>query len=296
VLTFDLDTQVLTPLTSSLFVRPNAIDHDPQDNTIAVSDSGNDSIFLLDQAGTVLHSLQDPNSVGAWGVACDPTSDLVFFTSHDRGELVSWRPADGAVATIATGLDRPRGLEIDRFGRLFCLESGGGRVVEIDRLTGVITPTDIGSAPGGRDLVIFDPADADGDLLLDWWETREGRPLCSLGASGDPELDAASALAEMLFNGTTEDRTGTSFGQLSHSSGSSAVRFEFETLLHEGYEYQLLLSDDLLNWIPFPTTPTFVPLGDGHYVTRTYSVDPAAAGLDPRAVFGQLRGRVIQTP
>ena len=119
---------------------------------------------------------------------------------------------------------------------------------------------------------------------------------CALGPSGDPELDAASALAEMLFNGTTEDRTGTSFGQLSHSSGSSAVRFEFETLLHEGYEYQLLLSDDLLNWIPFPTTPLLVPLGDGHYVTRTYSVDPAAAGLDPRAVFGQLRGRVIQTP
>ena len=296
VLTFDMDTQVLSPLTGSLFVRPNAIDHDPEDNTIAVSDSGNDTIFLLDQAGTVLHALQDANSVGVWGVACDPTSDLVFFTSHDRGELASWRPADGAVATIATGLDRPRGLEIDRFGRLFCLESGGGRVVEIDRLTGDITATDVGSAPGGRDLVIFDPADADGDLLLDWWEIREGRPLCALGPSGDPELDAASALAEMLFNGTTDDRTGMSFGQLSHSAPSTTVRFDFETLLHEGYDYELLLSDDLVNWLPSLTTPALGPLGDGHYVMRSYVVDPAAVGLDPRAVFGQLRGKAIQTP
>ena len=299
VLVFDLETEVLTPLSAAgIFVRPNAIDHDPEDHTLAVSDSGSDSIYLLDQGGAVLKSLASQESNGAWGVACDPISDLVFFTSHDRGELASWRPATGEVTTVATGLDQPRGLEIDRFGRIFCVEGGSGRIVEVDRGTGALAVTDFGTAPGGRDLIVFDAADTDGDLLLDWWEMREGRPLCALGSSGDPEHDLATALSEMLFNGTTTDRAGGSFGTVSPASaaGDATVKFEFETLLHESYQYELLLSDDLQNWHPSLAMPTFSSLGDGYYVMRTFVIDPTAEGLDPKAVFGQLRGRVIQAP
>ncbi|MGI9240808.1 MAG: hypothetical protein ACR2RV_08405 [Verrucomicrobiales bacterium] len=297
MLAFDMGSRQLSTLSSvELFIRPNAIDFDPQDGTIAVTDSGRDTVYLLDQSGAVLHLLQNANTVGAWGVACDPTSAVVFFTSHDLGHLVSWLPADGTVSTIATGLDRPRGLEIDRFGRIFCLESGAGRVVEIDRVTGDITTTDVGSAPGGRDLVLYDAADTDGDLLLDWWEVRDGRPLCALGALGDPEQDSATALSEMLFGGTTSDRTGASFGRLSAGPGSSTLRMEFETLLHENYEYELLLSSDLQNWHTSSVTPSFAPLGDGYSVTRRFVVDPVAEGLDPKSVFGRLRGRIIQTP
>jgi streptogramin lyase len=295
LLKLDLETMVIATLADGLFVRPNAIDHDPADGTIAVSDSGNDTVYLLDPAGDELYSWTGPSSIGAWGVACDPTSDLVFFTSHDRGELIAWLPNGGTVSTVATGLDKPRGLEIDRDGRLFCLESGNGRIVEIDRGSGAITPTDVGFAPGGRDLVIFNADDADGDLLVDEWERDQGFALCALDATDDRDDDQDSALTEMLFHG--EANGGASApGALDWLPGGDTLEARFETIASEDYDFTLLLSDDLQAWHPSAAVPSFGPAGSDLYQTRKYTIDPIAEGFTRKALFAKLIGTANTAP
>ncbi len=140
----------------------------------------------------------------------------------------------------AGGLNRPRGVEVDRNGRIFCLLSGNGQIVEVDRDTGAVTRTGVGTAPGGRDLVLFDATDGDGDELLDSWEGQQGYALCDLPPASDFDSDGASAFREKLFNRSAA-RGESEPGGIARAPGAVATVFTAETLADEAYAYRLLV-------------------------------------------------------
>ncbi len=292
LLRVDLATSAVASILPGLFQRPNAVDFDPDDGLVAVADSGHDTLYLIDPvAGAVVASWANAQSVGAWGVACDPASEAVYYSSHDLGAVFRWNPA-GSVSQVVSGLAGPRGLEFDRHGQLYVLESGTGALLKIDVAAGTATPTPVGVAPGGRDLLVFDGLDADGDALLDWWERAEGFPLCALGAAGDPDFDGVTAFAEMLFHGSAqagrEDEIGTRLAAI--DGGGS---FGFESLAAEGYAFRLMISDDLSTWRE-ASAPAVLGAVAGGYQSRTYEIDPLAEGFPADArIFGRLDGTLI---
>lgn len=281
-------------LTPKTFVRPNAIDHHPVTRRLVVSDSGNDRLYVFSHDGTQLATFASSDTVGVWGVAFDPSSNRIYFTSHDLGTVTTWNPFNNKLVLVAKQLDGPRGIEIDREGRIFVLESGKGRIVEVNPTNGTFTPTDHESVIGGRDFVLFHADDADGDLLLDWWEEKEGASLCRLGPFGNTkDFDGRTPFFEMLFNGTTDGFDASGVQTVTSDPDGSNNRITFDTLSDPTYAYTLQVSEDLQNWQDSVASPSLVSLGDGRYQRRVYKLNAVAEGLTGDQIYARLVGSFV---
>lgn len=278
-------------ITGPVFTRPNAIDQHPETRIFAISDSGSDKLALYNLSGTEIESVAIN---GVWGVAFDPTSNLVYYTSHDLGVVGTWNPDTGKTESVAKNLDGPRGIEIDREGRIFVLESGMGRIVQINPATGLPEDTDHETVIGGRDFVLFHADDADGDLLLDWWEDKEGARLCRLHPfEHTMDSDGREPFFEMLFNGTTDGFDAGGVQALTSDPDGTNNRVVFETLSDPTYDYTLQVSEDLENWQDSVASASLTPIGDGRYERRLYKLNAAAEGFGGGKVFARLIGRFV---
>jgi len=289
VMVFDLPSSTLKEAFADKdFIRPNAIDYCADGDLLAISDSGNDFVALYRSGGKLIAKRA---AAGAWGIAIDTMSDNVFYTSHDEGTLTRWNPSTNQIEVIASNLNRPRGVEIDRYGRIYCVTSGDGRIVEVNRNNGNRTPSPIGVAVGARDLLIFEEDDTDGDSLLDSWEAGAGVALCKLHADSNLDLDMLSVLQEMLFNGSVTEADGSLVEMDMTPEGESLIGFE--GLADEGYAYRLFLSTDLKSWQPAKTSPMITPIGNG-YNFYEYTIDPLAEGFAGNdRLYGRVEGKLV---
>jgi len=271
--------------------RPNDLVYDSGRNWIIFTDSGGDFIGITDDAGNIVNGFLFPETVGAWGLALHPQTNEIFFSSFDNGTIHILDPVSATVTPVASGLDGPRGLEFDRFGRLFCLESGEDRVVQIDFWSGGPAKPLFENAVNGRAFVIYDGDDKDGDFLLDDWERRFVPSVLDLDAGSDPENDGRSAIDELLFNGSPEVAGGPapvrSFEIL--PGGEVSVVFEGPA---KGYGFEVWLSSDLQNWELSGDPLVGTPFGDPLFRSWQSTTDPAALGLDPGRVFVRITGSV----
>ena len=90
---------------------------------------------------------------GPVGVAA--ATDVVYVTEYGAGTLARIALADGARSVIATGLDRPEGIAVDRDGWLIVAETGRDRLLRVNPAGGerevLATGIPMGLA-GGPDL------------------------------------------------------------------------------------------------------------------------------------------------
>ena len=254
--------------------RPNELLLDR--NRIIVSDSGLDTIQIFSRIGARLFELDHPSTVGVWGLAVDPETGDVVYSSHDLGQVWRWSPdAGSAPSLIADGLMGPRGLGYDRRGRLFCVESGAGRVTTL----GESMDLEFSTACGGRDLSLFADCDLNGNFLPDEVESTVTNPFLLRNSNffGNVDGDAfLNGLEVALGENPFEFTSGPGFEFVVDERGLFTV--EHLALKKSDYQYRLLLSDDLVNWEAASTLP-LVTGGAGLYDTWTFPVDAALEGF-----------------
>lgn len=271
--------------------RPNDLVYDPILNWIIFTDSGGDFIGVIDDLGNIVSGVALPETVGAWGLARHPQTNEIFFSSFDNGTIHIVDPVTRTVTPVASGLSGPRGLAFDRFGRLFCLESGKDRVLQIRLPGGDLAKPLFPRAYNGRAFVIYEGDDKDGDFLLDEWERRFVSSVLDLTTGSDPESDGRSAYHELLFNGfpdvAGEPDPVRSFEVL--PGGDVSVVFEGPA---EGYGFEVWLSSDLQNWVLSGDPLVGTPLGDPLFNSWQSTTNPASLGLDPSRVFVRLAGSI----
>lgn len=291
----DLGTGTVTPLIAGFEItRPNDLVWDAGRGWVIFTDSGANFIGAIDAAGNITGGFFVPEAQGAWGIAVHPQTGGIYFSSHDLGAVYRLQPTgtfSAIVTPVATGLDRPRGLEFDRYGRLFCMESGQDRVVRIDLGVTGPAPPDFAAAINGRAFVIYESTDKDGDFLTDSWERRFASSLHELDATSDGDGDGRTALDELIFNGSPEiPEYGSQIDDFDPAAGGGVfVAFEGPA---SGFDHDVLVSSDLQNWItsPEPLTPRLT--GDPLFRRWEVTLDPVALGLDPKRVFIQVEGDV----
>jgi streptogramin lyase len=270
--------------------RPNDIAYDPVRRRIIFTDSGADGVGVLDLGGLPgsFEGILLPETVGAWGVAVHPSSGNVYFSSFDRGAI--YRLDLEEPVAVATGLDGPRGLQFDRHGRLFCLESGPGKVIQIPLSGQTVSAPVFPGVIHGRAFLLYEGDDRDGDHLLDAWERRFAATVHVLNAASDPDQDGTSAFDEQLFHGTPLGGADPPPVRSFTRSGPAGIRVVFEGP-REGYRFGPQLSSDLVSWHPATGSLTPTPLADPLFATWTLEVpDLTALGLSTRRVFVRFAG------
>ncbi len=134
------------------FDGPRGLARDPSSGDLLIADSGNNRISRYSSSGDLIGSFAAPGSAGEpearpTGVAIDPRGQvyvaagdrLLAFDSTGAFER-DWREADGRSFSVL------HDVATDRDGRVFALDSGTGRVIEI-QTDGSITAW--GSIGGG---------------------------------------------------------------------------------------------------------------------------------------------------
>ncbi|MDB4300708.1 hypothetical protein N9961_01380 [bacterium] len=273
ILSFDLDTG--TPggtLASASLHRPNELVFDAERDWLVLSDSGLDQVRVYDTSGSLLHNLSHASTVGAWGLAIDPTNQDILYSTHDLGQIWRWSP--GNVPTLEhDNLQGPRGLGYDRWGRLYCMESGTGEIKTFN--TNPLTF--YSTALGGRDLTLFGECDLDNDFIPDEWESNFSS--ASLNYWSDPDNDGTPAILEAALNGTPLSGIDQRISSLVISADGEIV-VSHPALKKSNLRYQLWLSDDLENWQEANRIPS-VESGTGLYDTWSYTFSPAEEGFAP---------------
>ncbi|MDP0491847.1 MAG: hypothetical protein Q7Q71_12430 [Verrucomicrobiota bacterium JB023] len=264
---------------ASGFLRPNEILLDEGANRLVISDSGLDQLIVLDLEGEQLDVLDHLSTEGVWGLAVDPETGELLYSSHDLGEIWRWQPGGTPVREHA-GLDGPRGLGFDRWGRLYCVESGRDRVVT----PAEENPTSYQSAPAGRDIALIGVCDTNANLLPDDWENKLGAP--DLTFYGDADQDGILDGAEAAMGGSV---TGGPNGYFALQPGSTGeITLAHWALAKSDFEYQLFLSEDLEEWLPIEVLPSVQTVND-FYELWTYTINLEEVKLSPSGqVFAQL--------
>jgi sugar lactone lactonase YvrE len=271
--------------------RPNDLVYDPVRKWVIFTDSGADSVGIIKDDGTIVAGYTLTATVGAWGVAVHPVSGDIYFSSFDNGTIHILDPHAFTTTKVASGLDGPRGLEFDRFGRLFCLESGKNRVTRIDLGSGGPVGPDFADALNGRAFLIFDGDDKDGDFLLDDWERRFVSSVVALDADSDFENDDRTALHELLFNGSPATVTDPAPVRGYNFLPDRKLEVIFQGPA-EGYGFEVRASSDLQAWVPLPGPLAGTPLPDPLFNSWRMTFDPDDLGLDRERVFVQVTGAI----
>jgi hypothetical protein len=273
ILSFALDTQVQgISLAAGQFHRPNELVFDAARDWLVMSDSGHDEVRVYNTSGTLLHTLAHSSTVGAWGLAIDPTNGNILYSSHDLGQIWRWNP--GTTPTLKHGnLQGPRGLGYDRWGRLYCLESGSGEITTF----GLNPLTSYSVALGGRDLSLFGECDLDNDFVPDEWESKFSS--ISLDYLSDPDNDGTPAVIEAALNGSPLTGNDQRIASVSVDA-EGEIGISHPALKKSNFDYTLWLSDDLENWKEANRLPA-VTSGVELYDTWTYNFLPAEEGFSP---------------
>jgi sugar lactone lactonase YvrE len=270
----DLQTLAVTPLVlANGIVRPNDLVYDPDQNQLYVTDSGADEVRIVSDTGVIGPSASLPSTEGAWGIALQPGTGDVYFSSFDNGTIHQLLDTTPLTTTeIVSGLAGPRGLEFDRHGNLFCLESGMNRVVVIDVGAGTFAPTGFASALNGRAFLLFDSEDKDGDFLLDDWELRYAKSLVSPNPLSPPSI------FDLQWSGASFGNTATATGQ---------IRLDNSLLLNPG--------SNSLTVLPFvqdfEITITGASSGNGSFNLSDFSEIVFNTGLAPLDLTQELVGQ-----
>jgi sugar lactone lactonase YvrE len=283
-----LDTLVeQTIVSGGTISRPNDIAWDAGRGWVFFTDSASDSIRVIRSWSPSLDSQSFP-ATDPWGIAVHPQTGTVCFTSFSGGTVQTLNPTTGATATIASGLNGPRGLRFDAYARLFCLESGLNRVVQVPLPGQAVTAPIYTSADNGRTFLVFESDDLDGDYLTDAWERRYQSTLASLSAASDPDKDGRSALQELLFNGSpASGADAPAVRTFSISGGGVTTSFQGP---RDGFNFGAQLSSNLATWQTFGGSLAKANLPDPLFSTYTLSFSPAALGLNPARTFVRFTG------
>jgi sugar lactone lactonase YvrE len=279
-----------TIVTGRGIARPNDLVWDPSRGWIFFTDSGADFIGVIRSwgAGGAL-DIQGFPVTDPWGIAVHPQDGTLYYTSYSGGTLHTLNPVTGVTALVTSGLNGPRGLRFDAYGRLFCLESGLNRVRQLPLAGQAVSAPDYHDAENGRAFLIFETDDLDGDHLADAWERRFRPTLAGLSAASDPDQDGRSALDELLFNGSpATGADAAAVRGITVSGGTLTATFQGP---RDGYGFSTLLSSDLAAWQTFGASLTKENLADPLFATWTLTLaNPAALGLDPARVFVRFQG------
>ncbi len=263
---YDLPSTTPTILTAG-FMRPCDVAVDSERKRIFVTDSGLDQIREYDLEGTLkrLWILS-----GVWGVDVSPVDGAVYVTSHDSGEL--WRNVIGSSSFIrvVSELKSPRGVEIDRSGKIFVLESGEKRVVQAVPALNQFFATSYTEALNGHAMVIYESTDKDGDYLPDAWELAHSGSLSTLSAGTNADGDSHIALAEYAFMGSPTQNEGS---LVKDYVQNGAVGFSVTLPVIDDADIQtsFMVSNDLTTWVEVSPSQT-TPIVDTSYLNQQFDM------------------------
>ncbi|MES2476678.1 MAG: hypothetical protein V4640_12915 [Verrucomicrobiota bacterium] len=272
--------------------RPNDIAYDHVRDWLLLTDSGSDSLIIirLDLADAPLQEVISPATVGAWGIAVNAKDGTAYFSSHDNGQAYQLNPETLVVTSIATGLNGPRGLKFDRFGRLFCLESGLNRVVQIPLAGQTVTAPTFANAINGRAFLVFENSDKDGDFLPDSWEKRFKPSVLALNAESDLDLDGRTAFNEFLFNSSPNSGADPAPVRTLTPQPGGGLSLSFQGP-STGYHLGVMLSSDMVTWQPWTGPLIQSALPDPLYSTWQMTLsNPLPSGLNASKIFARLKG------
>lgn len=122
----DLSTSQVSASFDDFDIPVNAIEYQ---SGLAVAQFGTGSVVLErdGQRHTLIDGLDEPSGLVAQGCA--------LFVA-DRAQGIILRVSSGLVSVVATELLEPEGLALDALGNLRVVESGAGRITEIDPHSG----------------------------------------------------------------------------------------------------------------------------------------------------------------
>lgn len=115
------------------FSAPSAVTLDPFGN-LYVIDSGNQRVRYITPAGTIF-GLNVTGLISP-AYAIGDSRGNVFVSDAGSGTILEVAP-NGAVTTVVSGLQSPRGMALDSNGDLYFVETGGKRVRRMDLLGNV---------------------------------------------------------------------------------------------------------------------------------------------------------------
>jgi len=291
IIAYHLDTGAETAtLGTGTFTRPNDIVFDARRSWLVVTDSGEDKVFVFDTGGNLVHTLDHSSTAGAWGVAVDPANQDIIYSSHDLGEIRRWTPGSmNDPIQEESGLSGPRGLRYDRWGRLYCMQSGTRTVVTFGPSPLPVYTLPITAATtGGREVTVFAPSDLNGNLIPDAWESEQ--MLSGLSFYGDRDGDGTLDGIEAALDGSASGALNASGFRLG-PDGDSKVTLTHQALKQSQFDYLPYLSDDLEGWQPVSSLGKVTAGPDGSlYDTLTIGIDPAAEGFsDPGKLFVRFK-------
>lgn len=254
--------------------RPTDLAVDPVRGELFIADSAQNSVVRMAFDGTVRGIWSEAGTEDAWGVAVVP-GGLVYCSSYSQGTVRSWNPETGATALVASGISGPRGLTIDRFGRLLCLASGSGTVLKLDSSSPTATP--FTGYPNGRSFRCDDTTDEDDDLLPDAWELAFSG-LGSLGSASDPDKDGQSAFFEAAFGGRPDRGDGSALKADPPTAAAGLLQIRFPVRQSDGPSYRIWVSTNLQTWwVPAVTITDGIP--SGGYAERRAYLDRSVNGI-----------------
>jgi sugar lactone lactonase YvrE len=271
--------QEIQPIGSG-FIRPNDVLFDPNTGRTIVSDSGNDSIFIYSDSANLESVISNGSTEGAWGLAIDPVNGDLLYSSHDLGQIFRHQIGSNTSSIVYQNLNGPRGLEFDRKGRLYCVESTLNRVVRFTP-----TPVIFGDPLGARDISVVGKCDLDGDFLPDEWENTSGG--LSLTFGGDNDLDGIPNAIEAATGTSGIEPNGSPLSVSKSEQGDFTLSHDL--LLKSSLNLTLWLSDDLDQWRVAQNLPTRLDMGTG-YERRTFQFRPEDEGfpVDTPELFFRL--------
>lgn len=264
---YDLPSTTPVILANGL-MRPCDVVVDSARNRIFVTDSGLDEVREYELDGTLRRLW---NLSGVWGVDVSPVDGAVYVSCHDSGEL--WKNALGSSSFIrvVTGLDSPRGVEVDRSGKIFVLEAGQQRLVQaVPAVNSFIATAYSSEAKNGHGMVVYESTDKDGDYLPDSWELTYNSSLAAVNAQSNNDTDSSIALAEYAFMGSpvaTENSLVKDYTQNGADGFSVTIPVVDDADIHPSF----MVSNDLVTWIEVAPSRT-TAIGGTNYSDQEFEL------------------------
>jgi len=236
---FDLSVAATPVVLASGFQRPNDVAVDLERGRIYVTDSGLDQVKSFNLLG---NSIATWNLNGAWGVDIDERDGTVYVSSYDDGLLYRNLDGDGSFVSVVSGFDGPRGVEVDRRGAVFVMNSNTETVVQAIPALNMFFSTPYTGA-------------------LDW-ELSFGSSLTILDRVTGVDVDGFSTFLEYAFSGDPTQNESSLFTEFIQNSGdgfSVSLTARDDADLLQNY----FVSNNLTTWVEVIPSSTSVSATTG---------------------------------